>query len=413
MATVSDPAGALELRRGWRIIAVAIFGVGLGLSPLPIYSLGVFTKPISEEFGWGRGQVQLMLTFFTIGSLISTPITGFIIDRVGVRRVVLFATAGFALGMALLGLATSSLLTFYGLSMLTALLGAGTGPVAWSRAIFEWFKVRRGLALGLALMGTGLSAFMIPSYATWVLSQSGWRMGYVAMAVLPLLISLPLSYLFLHSPPKVTTPSGRELPEAGVTLKVAASGKRFWILGISFFLASLGTGGVVTSVVPMLTDRGYDMKTAAMVSGFQGLAVVFGRVITGYLLDRVWAPALAAFIFVLPAVACGVLSVGVDSVVIVTACVILVGFAGGAEFDMIAYLASRYFGLRHFGAVYGVLYAIFVSASGFAPAIFGKSYDMTGSYALMLQVGAACFVLGAALLLALGRYPTEFDPKRT
>ena len=413
MATGSDPTGALELRCGWRIIVVAIFGVGLGLSPLPIYSLGVFAKPISEEFGWGRGQVQLMLTFFTIGSLIGTPITGFIIDRIGVRRVVLFATAGFACGMALLGLATSSLFTFYGISMLTALLGAGTGPVAWSRAIFEWFRIRRGLGLGLALTGTGLSAFLIPSYATWVLTQSGWRMGYVGLAILPLLISLPLSYVFLRSPPKLTTPSGRDIPDAGMTLKVAMSGRQFWTTGLSFFLASLGTGGVVTSVVPMLTDRGYDMKTAAMVSGLQGLAVVFGRVITGYLLDRIWAPILAAFIFALPAVACGVLSYGADSVTIFTACVILVGFAGGAEFDMIAYIAGRYFGLRHFGAVYGVLYVIFVSASGFAPAIFGQSYEMTGSYALMLQVAAACFLVGAGLILTLGRYPAEFDPKRT
>jgi MFS family permease len=410
----SDPSssGRAELRRGWPIILVAAVGVGTGLSPLPIYSLGVFTKAISADFGWGRGQVQLMLAFFTLGALIGTPIMGAIMDRRGVRPVVLISTLGFGIGMAALGLLTNSLATFYALSFLTALVGPGTSPVAWSRAIFEWFTLRRGLGLGLALTGTGFAAFLIPSYTTWVLGRADWRLGYVALAVLPILISLPLSYRFLRPAPAPATPAEQAQKQSGYRLGEAVRSYRFWIIGIGFFLASLGTGGVATSIVPMLTDRGFDPQRAALVAGAQGLAVVFGRALTGYLLDRLWAPGLAAFVFALPAGACLVLSGTVGEAAIAAGAVALVGFAGGAEFDLIAYLTARYFGMKHFGLVYGVLYSIFVSASGIAPAIFGRAYDITGSYQAILEVAAACFVVGGIMVLTLGRYPDTPNPPR-
>src|SRR6185503_10726987 len=100
------------------------------------------------------------------------------------------------------------------------------------------------------------------------------------------------------------------------------------------------------------------------------------------------------------------------SVHVATGAVILVGFAAGAEFDLVAYLSARYFGMRHFGVIYGVLYAMFVSASGLAPGLFGRVFDATGSYALALHVAAATFIAGALLVLTLGRYPTEFATAR-
>ena len=83
----------------------------------------------------------------------------------------------------------------------------------------------------------------------------------------------------------------------------------------------------------------------------------------------------------------------------------LVGFAGGAEFDLIAYITARYFGLRHFGAIYGTLYSLFVLGSGMAPPLFSRGYDTTGSYVSVLQAAAGCFVVGGLLILTLRAYP--------
>jgi MFS family permease len=166
---------------------------------------------------------------------------------------------------------------------------------------------------------------------------------------------------------------------------------------------------MITHVVPMLTDRGYDIQTAALVASAQGIAVVFGRAITGYLLDRIWAPILATVVLLCPAVACLVLA-SAPSLTVATVAVVFVGFAGGADFDLVAYLTQRYFGLKHFGKVYGFLYPALVGAAGIAPGLFGRAYDVTGTYTLVLQIAAACFAAAAVLVLTLGRYPAQFAP---
>ena len=387
------------------MVLTASVGVGTGRTALFIFSTGVFTKPIAAEFGWGRGDVQSMLAFATMGVLLGSPIVGQLMGRRTLRSLILASTIAFGVTFALIGPLTVSLVSFYALAFLCSVVGSGTLPVTWSRAIFGWFSVQRGLALGLALMGSGFAAFVLPSYAAWLLTQFGWRIGYIGIGILPLVLSLPLSYFLLKPPPEKTATGARREAERGVSLREAVGGFRFWVIGISFFLASFATGGIVANLVPMMTDRGYDLKTAAWIAGAQGLAVIAGRGVTGYLLDRLWAPALAAVVIVLPIISCLVLGGGVQSTPVMLMSVILVGFAAGAEFDMVAFLTARYFGLKHFGSLYGVLYAFFVSASGFAPGLFGKAFDITHNYTLILNVSAAALVVGAIMVLFLGRYP--------
>ncbi len=396
-----------EIRRGWPMVLTASVGVGTGRTALFIFSTGIFTKPIGAELGWGRGDVQSMLAFATLGVLLASPIFGQMMDRWKLRPLIISSTIAFGVTFALIGPLTDTLWSFYALAFLCSVVGSGTLPVTWSRAIFDWFSVQRGLALGLALMGSGLAAFILPSYAAWLLTNFGWRMGYVGIGLLPLVLSLPLSYFWLKPPSEKVAALTRREAATGISLRDAVRGFRFWIIGISFFLASFATGGIVANLVPMMTDRGYDLKTAAWIAGAQGLAVIAGRGVTGYLLDKIWGPALAATVIVLPIISCLVLGGGVQSTPVMLGSVILVGFAAGAEFDMVAFLTARYFGLKHFGSLYGVLYAFFVSASGFAPGLFGKAYDITHNYTLILNVSAAALIVGAIMVLFLGRYPVE------
>jgi MFS family permease len=146
--------------------------------------------------------------------------------------------------------------------------------------------------------------------------------------------------------------------------------------------------------------------------GSLGVAVLAGRFITGYLLDRVWVPALAAVELSLPAISCLVLSRGVSHGWLTAAAVFVVGFASGAEFDLIPYCAARYFGMRRFGTIYAAIYTITSSAAGLAPPLFGWAFDKTGSYTLILEATAGCFVAGATVLLLLGPYPGAYNDPR-
>ncbi len=144
-----ERAGALaEFRVGWPIVLVAAIGLACGLGALPIYSLGALTKPMADDLGWSRAEVQAIFTWLTIGNLVAAPALGWWLDRHGVRGVTLWSTLAMAAGFALIGLLTRSPATAYVLAFATAMLGVATTPIAWTRAIVGWFDVGRGQALG-------------------------------------------------------------------------------------------------------------------------------------------------------------------------------------------------------------------------------------------------------------------------
>jgi predicted MFS family arabinose efflux permease len=165
-------------------------------------------------------------------------------------------------------------------------------------------------------------------------------------------------------------------------------------------------GGSITNFQPLLIGRGFDAPLAAKIASLIGLSVIIGRLVAGFLIDRFWAPLVTLPMLALPALACFLLAqdqVGVPGAMLSAA---LIGLAAGAETDLVAFLTARYFGLKNYGRLYGMQYAVFGFASGIAPALFGRVYDVYGTYQPILYAAAVLFVIGALLLLTLGRYPT-------
>jgi len=164
-------------------------------------------------------------------------------------------------------------------------------------------------------------------------------------------------------------------------------------------------GGALVHMPQMLKAREFSGAQIATVMSLFGGSIFAGRILTGLLLDRFWAPLVTLPILSLPAVACVMLAGDQLSFPMAIAAAFLLGFSSGAETDLVAYLASRYFGMAHYGKIYGSLYMVFGIASAISPTAYGWVRDSTGSYDPMLYVAAALFVLGALLLLTLGRYP--------
>ena len=391
-----------EFKRSWKIVLVAGIGLACGLSAIPIYSLGVFTKPLSETYGWSRAEVQAIYTWMTIGNLVAAPFLGWLIDLQGVRRVTLVSLIGMALGMASLGLLTGPLWSFYVLAFITAIIGIGTAPITWTRLIVDWFDTGRGRALGIALAGTGVSATFIPSYATWLITEFGWRMTYVGLAALPALIALPLSYFFLfdrtaHIPKKNDKPSEltpAPIQHTGMELGAALKGYRFWAMNVAFVMVGMCIAGIIAHLIPMLTDRDVPMKTAAQVAGTIGMSVIVGRLLTGYLIDRFWAPGVAVALLSLPVISCVILASGFGGIPAALFAAVLVGLAAGAEFDLMSFLVSKYFGQRHYGMIYSCLYAVFKLSAGIGAPLFGFLVEILGPR-------ASCAFSGLAMLTVL------------
>jgi MFS family permease len=177
---------------------------------------------------------------------------------------------------------------------------------------------------------------------------------------------------------------------------------------IAFFMISIGVGALIPNMFRILVSDGFTPVQAGQVAGLIGLSVIAGRVVAGFLLDRVWAP-LVAFVFLtVPAISCLLLAnpqVGLQYLAIAA---VLVGLAAGAEFDLIAYMVSRYFGMKAYGQIYAWQFIGFGLGSGFVAPVPELVKEAMGSYDPALYVIAALFVIGGTLLLAMGRYPKEY-----
>lgn len=394
---------------GWRSVIAAAVGYGLGVTVIPYYTLGVFVRPLEQSYGWSRGQVQASMIVVVFATLIGSSAIGWLADRHGVRKIALISQVGLGIGFVLLGLTPNSLFYWYGAWFVMYVLGLGTSPITWTRSVAGCFDQGRGFALAIALCGTGLSALIVPAATAAMIAYSGWQSAYFMLAAMVWLVGIPTTWLFL--PKSETAPGGTdpETPAAGAggldAVRAAVRTRQFWLLTGCLVLTGFAISGIVPNLVPMMVERGIPAEAAAGFMGFMGMSIIVGRLITGFLLDRIWAPIVACIILPLPAISCLVLAGGASDYTVVAACVVLLGLATGAEFDLTPYLVTRYFGLRPYSQIYALQWIAFTTVAGFAPATFGYSYDITGNYSLLLYVGAVFFLVSPLLLLALGRYP--------
>jgi len=393
------------------VLASAV-GIGLGMSPLPFYTIGVFASPLAQEFGWGIDQVMLALPVFTLAALFMSPLVGYLTDRYGARRVALTSVCLFSLVMMSFSLMNGSLTLYLGIWVLLAVCGAGTLPITWTRAVNGWFFRRRGLALGLSLVGTGLFGLLAKQYAWWLIELVGWRRAYIGVGALPLLVAWPIAYFLFHEAPerqteKIATPETLPVVHAGtfgLSLREAVKDWRFWLLAYSFVPISFAVGGPIPNLETMMAGKGFTAGDAVTLASLIGIAVIFGRVLGGYLLDKFWAPAVAAVLLSLPAAATFILALPDLQFWLAAAAIMVLGMAAGVEYDLMAYLVSRYFGLKHYAAIYGALYAFFALGAGVGPYVYAKAFEATGSYSTILMLSSVLFIAGALPILLLGQY---------
>ena len=189
----------LELAQRWPLIMATCMGIISSSFVLPYYSIGALLTPVTEAFGWSRAQFQAAILFSSGLGALTSPLIGWLNDKYGPRRVALPSMIGLSLALLTASQIQGDLWMLFLAYGMMALLGAGTIPVTWTRAIATSFFKRRGLALGLALTGTGICASVAPHYTVWLTDQFGWRGAYVGLALIPLLLAWPMLY-FLFRP---------------------------------------------------------------------------------------------------------------------------------------------------------------------------------------------------------------------
>jgi predicted MFS family arabinose efflux permease len=287
--------------------------------------------------------------------------------------------------------------------------------------VIGWFVTGRGLALGMSLLATGIVGGLLPSYLSWLIGIAGWRGAYLGLAIVPLIIGMPLALLYFREPEEVPARGAAAIAAAQRTTQAINAGSfefgaavrswSFWQLSVSFLLAAICVGAVLTHAIPLLMGRGFSAPAAAATAGLFGMAVTCARLISGLLLDRYGGPRVAAVMFGGGALACALLVYAGDSRLLCGLSIVLVGLAAGGEADIGAYVAARYFGRAHYGAIYGLFYTIYCLGGGIGPMLAGIAFDRSGSYQASLYTGVVGFAIAALMALSLQAPRTEESPR--
>ena len=405
---------------GWWNVATGFVGMGLSYAMFTIFAFGVFVRPLEDEFGWTRGELSFAVTMTNFAVVIASPCLGLIIDKFGVRRVLIPSVVLMGLTVASMTLLSANLWHYYMLYFLIPLLGAGTLPQSYSRVLIAWFSRRRGIALGISLAGFGVGAMLVPVFAQMMIENHGWRLAYAGFAAAIFALALPMAVFVLKEspaemglkpdgdPPENTSLDDDPVPvdaaAAGLSCPQAARTHSFWLILVSFMLVGIGITSILAHLVPMLIDRGVAPAGAALCMSSLALGLIAGRVLAGYLMDYFFAPYVAACFLLGLLAGIVILATGTTGGLVFVAAV-CVGMATGSEISEIAYICSRYFGPRAFGLIYGLMFAAFQLGSMIGAPLMGLYYDRAGNYIGALWVVAGIVVIGTILIALLGPYP--------
>ena len=396
----------------WVLVAVAFVAVAVSFGPVIVFTFGVFLKPLSSEFGWSRGEISLAFSLAAITVSFCSPLIGRWTDRAGARRVIVVCATIYAAAFASLSLLGGKLWQLYAVYIVIGAVGNGATQLPYSRVITEWFDHRRGLALSLMMSGVGAGIILMPTLGQALIDEHGWRAAYQLLGLVMLLAAVPLpAFLLGAKSAAAAQQSARNVASSfgglqGLTAGQAVRGATFWQILGCFFLFSVSLNGCVAHFAPLLTDRGLPAQEAAMMASALGASTLVGRLITGWLLDRYFAPWVCAASFSLAALGLTLL-ISSAAPAAAWAGAVLLGYAMGAEADVMPYLVSRYFGLRAFTELYGYAFSGYAVAGALGPSLMGMSYDRSGDYSQVLLGFTVSVVAGVALLLRLPSYPSN------
>ena len=394
-----------EFVRGGTVLFAAFVGIGVNLASMVYYSSGIWVRPWQDEFGWTRAEIGAQQSISVIVMMLLATFAGQLIDKYGLKKVTTISLAGY--GFLLLGFTQMSgpIWQLYMLSALYAIFGVASTSLAFTRAVNAFFVKHRGLALGISLTSTGVMAYAMPKFMTPFVAENGWRAGYVVMFLI-VMASLPIVYFLIKdTPDDAAKADGPTQAQEGLSLREAIRSSVFWRVAVIFFLISVAILGLIPAYIPMLQDAGMTPQQAGGLAAILGLSVMVGRLLIGFVIDRVFAPFVTAAVFALVGMGCLMLGMGGIGYAMVAA--IALGFAVGAEVDLIGYYTARYFGMAHYGSIYGLQYSIFIFGAGVSPIYTGYIWDVTGNYDIALIMAAVLMLPVIALALSLPKFERD------
>jgi predicted MFS family arabinose efflux permease len=392
-----------EWRRSWRQGVAGLVAGSIGYSLYAAVS-SLFVEPLQAQFGWSRGDIAFVHSFGIITAFVA-PVVGRLTDRHGVKPVLLLGLLATALGYVLLSQMQGSLYYYYAVYLLFSMAGMATTGITVTRILSGAFDRTRGTALAIGRSGLALAGALMPLLLFPVILRAGTEGGFLLLGGAILLLAVPLVWFWVPS-------RAADLKAGRISAAHMADGWRallarpkIRVLVAASVLNYMPVVSLLSQMKPLAVSKGLDAATAVGAVSVMGLAAACGALLSGILVDRFWAPAIAFTLNILPAAGCLFLLGSDVSPLVFYGAVLLIGLGQGAEIDIVAFMIARYFGLRSYATIYGLSTLGIALGVAFGASMIGRAYDLFGNYELAIMAASASFALAAFLYLAMGRYP--------
>ena len=387
-----------ERRQQWIIVAVLF--VTMFLIWGPVNASSVFFIPVVKHFGWSRALFSLLVATAPLAAGFSSPALGSLMDRYGERRIMITGAALVGLGFLALSRADSAI-SFLAVFVVLGVGISASTIIPTALVITNWFRERRGVALGIAFSGIPLGGAAITILASRVVQHGGFRAGYVAMGLPILFVVIPLLAIFMRSRPREqgdeTVSEAMEEALPGFEVREAMRSRSFWLFGLADLVFAMAGVGLRVHLVPFLTGVGYSAPAAAEIFGAMFLFSAVGTFLVGRVADRMGGRATLAMVYVIAGGGMAML-LGASHIAAIGAFLVIFGLVRETPAAIVPIALTESLGRKRLGTLLGIL-ALFTTL-GFAmgPVIAGGIFDRSGSYTGALVLFAA-FAIVASLAI--------------
>jgi len=399
---------------GWVMLGVGgltFFATG----PAQSHIFSVYISPISDDLGISRTSISSAYAIATLAAALGLPYIGRLIDRFGVRRVVLavailFGFANIAFGHVT-GLVTLAL-AFAALRF----LGQGSLALSANYLVSQWFSRKRGIALSLTALGFSVSMALHPPLAQWLIDQVGWRASWFWLGIMTWLLLVPMIAILIQNRPEDLglVPDGEAPPEkgsnlrrddmhVGLSLRAAIRTPTFWIIAIGLSSLSMLVTGMFFHQVSVFSLQGLSAQTATRAFSISAVVMVITMPVFGYLLDRLPPRRMFASALLIMSASLLALARVTDVPTMITFSVFF-GLANAGLQSHYTFMWPRFFGRRHLGSIQGAAQTIGIIGASIGPLPMGIAFDLYGSYTGVLHL-LALLPIVCALMLAFLRPP--------
>ncbi len=400
---------------GWAVLTGSFICAALTIG-FTSYIYGMFTVPVTEELGISRSTFNNGMIGLIIGGMIASPVIGKLLDLVSPRLIVTLCGLAFGTTLMLLSRLDTLWLMMLLVTLPLSFSTAGCGVLGANTVVVRWFRKRRGRALGILSLSTSVGGFIAQPLTAFLIESFGWRDALFLIGLVPMLIFWLMAALVIRAKPDDTTPGyDKEFIEAGEKTDASdiSQQERAWsnkelLFSRNFWLTALGIGmlfgidqAVLLSQVPYFQDVGFDLKTVSLLVAVKAISAIGGKLLVGYLADKIDLRLMFAFV-----AGCNALLLGVyilqPSFWFLLLAVATLGIAVGGVFPAWSTILAWLFGARSYGSVMGMMAIIMQPFAMLTMRFIGQVYDQTGTYVPAFVAFIAMDVI-AIILIALVR----------